>query len=1307
MDDLAAGQPVLDEAPPVVAVMVVRDPGPWFEDALSALAQQDYPALSILVVDAASAEDPTDRVAAAVPSAFVRRLHNDPGYAAAANEVLKVVKGASHLLFVHDDVAPAPDAVRLMLEAAYRGNAGIATPKLVDWDHPERLLALGESADALGRPVALVEPGELDQGQHDSEHEVLVAPGACLLVRADLFQRLNGFDKALTLGGEDVDLCWRAAVAGARTLTAPAARVRHRAALTTGGRRSPLGDVRVLGLRHRLRAALVAAPSITFPITMVIAVGTAIVEAAVAVALGRREAARLAVVTVGANLRSLGSLLAARRRLSALRKTGDPAAVRRLLAKRGRFKAAVRVAAADELDERTGAQLLRDSFGGWWLRGLRHQFTVLALIGFVLLVGSRHLISGPLPHLGSLAPLPEDPMHLLRAHLAGARPAGMGGVGFVPAAFPLLGLAGIGLLGGTGLVGLLLVLGTLASGVLGAARLARPIGNGRATAAATVTYAAMPLWPDALSEGRLPGLVAYAVAPWLLLRLFRATGLPPFGADAPPEDGGTRDVGLAEAARRARRRAEVRRPVPALVGAGVGGRDGGPEDMGPLFEPFAPGELEGLDGPPLTGRDRGATSGEALTEVGAQHALDEMGAFDEDVELDDLSRARVHHRGVAARRLDPPPAPVRTRLQQATGMAVVLAVATALAPSVLPAAAVATLALLAAVLVAGQAAGVVRAARTAVLGAVGALLLLSPWSADVFRAGQWSALTGAPGPAADAPRMFDLVRFSTGPFPVGPLPLLLLAAALLPLATGRSWRTTWAARCWMVALGTIAAAFVFGRGWLGVTPLDAGVLLPFGAAAIALAVALGAAAFEVDLRGHSFGWRQLVSLAAAAAVAVGCMPMLVGVHSGRWGAPSRSHADVLSWMPDLVAEGPFRVLWVGDPAALPLTGWHLEDGLAFATSRNGPPTAADQWAGPRRGVDEQLAGPIRSARRSDLVDLGRRLAPLGVRYVVVPLRAAPVDAVERPVPADLPAALRAQVDLRQIDTNPSMLVFENAAWAPARSQLPPAAADAARDGGDVARLDLSAATAVLAPSKPGALRFRGEVNEGEVLLAEANSRRWQLRVAGQTAERHPAFGVTGFTVSAPGPGTLRFRTPLLHRLAVLGQVALWLLALTILARGALGRTRRRAGRPPAPRPAAPPPAPPRDERPGVVLLDPVASEPRNRVMSASRDTRTGRFQERVGRRPAAPPPVTEGVTLLPAATTDPAPPFPPANADDPADEAPPTPAADEAARFLEALRSGSTESLLGDPRPAEADPSADDDGDEMPGPVPDGPEDGR
>jgi hypothetical protein len=292
-------------------------------------------------------------------------------------------------------------------------------------------------------------------------------------------------------------------------------------------------------------------------------------------------------------------------------------------------------------------------------------------------------------------------------------------------------------------------------------------------------------------------------------------------------------------------------------------------------------------------------------------------------------------------------------------------------------------------------------------------------------------------------------------------------------------------------------------------------------------------------------------------------------------------------MPDLVAEGPYRVLWVGDPAALPLTSWHLDDGLGFATSRNGPPTAADQWAGPRRGADELLAGPLRRARSNDLVDLGHRLAPLGVRFVVVPLQAAPVRSRARPVPGDLPAALRAQIDLRQVDTNASLLVFENAAWAPARSQLPPEAAEAARNGASAANLDLTTAKAVLAPRRPGSLRFRGDVEAGEVLLAEAPSRQWQLKVAGETADRHRAFGVTGFTVDAPGSGTLRFRTPLLHRLATLVQAGLWLLALGILAGGPLKRSRPTPIRRPQP---MRPPVPEAGPRPGVVLLEPVGGD---------------------------------------------------------------------------------------------------------------------
>ena len=91
-------------APPVVAVVVARDPGAWFERPWRRWPTRTTPTF-----------DPRDRRqqpargeaagGAAAPGAFVRRLEDDPGFGAAANEVFEVVEGAAFYLFCHDDVA--------------------------------------------------------------------------------------------------------------------------------------------------------------------------------------------------------------------------------------------------------------------------------------------------------------------------------------------------------------------------------------------------------------------------------------------------------------------------------------------------------------------------------------------------------------------------------------------------------------------------------------------------------------------------------------------------------------------------------------------------------------------------------------------------------------------------------------------------------------------------------------------------------------------------------------------------------------------------------------------------------------------------------------------------------------------------------------------------------------------------------------------------------------------------------------------------------------------------------------------------
>ncbi len=228
--------PLMDaQVPAVVAVVVTTGPGTWLEEALSSLAAQDYEEMSVLVLSTGE-DDPevTERVARVLPDAFVRHLPGRPGYAAASNEALGMVEGAAFFLLLHDDVALDPDAVHKLVEESFRSNAGVVSPKFVNWDDPRVLLHVGMSCDKTGAVVDRIIEGEVDHGQHDAVRDVFVAPGGCILVRADLFAELKGFDAGIVAMGEDLDLSWRSQVAGSRVVVAPDARVRHREAVASG-----------------------------------------------------------------------------------------------------------------------------------------------------------------------------------------------------------------------------------------------------------------------------------------------------------------------------------------------------------------------------------------------------------------------------------------------------------------------------------------------------------------------------------------------------------------------------------------------------------------------------------------------------------------------------------------------------------------------------------------------------------------------------------------------------------------------------------------------------------------------------------------------------------------------------------------------------------------------------------------------------------------------------------------------------------------------------------------------------------------
>ncbi len=228
--------------PPLVVVMVTHDPGPWFEETLRSVADQTYPDLSLLVIDTASAEDPTARVHAVVPSAHVHRLEDDPGFGAAANLVR--ASWSRGRPSTPSATMTWPSSPTRCVRSWRRRSGPTPGSSAPSWSTGTTRAACSRWAWRSTRPASLApvaERGELDQEQHDAVRDVFAVPSACQLVRADLFRTLGGFDPSIQYHGDDVDLCWRAHVVGARVLIAPVTRVRHLEALGERAGRSTIG----------------------------------------------------------------------------------------------------------------------------------------------------------------------------------------------------------------------------------------------------------------------------------------------------------------------------------------------------------------------------------------------------------------------------------------------------------------------------------------------------------------------------------------------------------------------------------------------------------------------------------------------------------------------------------------------------------------------------------------------------------------------------------------------------------------------------------------------------------------------------------------------------------------------------------------------------------------------------------------------------------------------------------------------------------------------------------------------------------
>ena len=228
---------------PIVAAVVVTHNGErWLSAVIDGLLEQTYPADVLRVIDTGSHDASNDITRRILGADSVTELPGGTSFPQAMSYAVAALPPEVEWVWIlHDDSRPAPEALeRLLARVAADSEADFVGAKLREWPSLRRLLEVGVTMTGTGRRETGLERGEYDQGQHDEAREVLAVHSAGMLARRTALVELGGFDPALPMFGNDLDLGWRAAAAGYRTVVEPLAVVFHAEAAHRGLRRTAL-----------------------------------------------------------------------------------------------------------------------------------------------------------------------------------------------------------------------------------------------------------------------------------------------------------------------------------------------------------------------------------------------------------------------------------------------------------------------------------------------------------------------------------------------------------------------------------------------------------------------------------------------------------------------------------------------------------------------------------------------------------------------------------------------------------------------------------------------------------------------------------------------------------------------------------------------------------------------------------------------------------------------------------------------------------------------------------------------------------
>jgi GT2 family glycosyltransferase len=538
----------------VSALIVAHDGARLLPGLVQALQAQTYPVEQAVGVDTGSRDRSGAVLAELIGRDAVFGLDRSTGYGEAVAVARRHAAGRDSgrtdpnltrvewIWLLHDDCEPAPEALERLLRAASRDRSvAVLGPKVLDGQDRRTLREAGVSIDRAGRRVTGIDPGEIDQGQHDHNKAVLAVGSAGMLVRRDVWDQLGGFDTRLRLFRDDLDFCWRVQGAGYRVQVVTDAVLYHRE--LSARRRRAADGITARALDRRNALYVLAANLPLLPLLTIVggAVLGSLVRAVYFALTKQLDLARAHAAAVAWLLCHPIRLWQARRRRAAGRAKAYDAVRSFIVPARTFSRVAERVAglisdgppqasggrhqASEESDEDAqfvDTQSLARKFIG------NPGVQLFAALLLVALIAERRLLGTSPLGGGALVPAWGGSAALWREYLAGFHTVGLGST--APAAPYLAVVAALGtILGGQAWLAVdVLLLGCVPlAGLTAYLATRRLVAATGARVLLAASYALLPVATGAIAAGRLGTAVAFTLLPLVAVSAGRMiTGTP-------------------------------------------------------------------------------------------------------------------------------------------------------------------------------------------------------------------------------------------------------------------------------------------------------------------------------------------------------------------------------------------------------------------------------------------------------------------------------------------------------------------------------------------------------------------------------------------------------------------------------------------------------------------------------------------------------------------------------------------------------------------------------------------------------------